>query len=128
MQFWGENEEDDSLVLEIERGEKTATVCKYDEYKKSDGEYDDGDWQVDELVEVYDLKKNLRCLIKITEVYRVNWSNIPEKLWRGEACSSEDQFKKGHLYCWPEYQIDENFEMMATHFSLVQVFENSQRN
>ncbi len=32
MQFWGEDENDDSLVLEILRGEKTATVCKADEY------------------------------------------------------------------------------------------------
>jgi len=37
-------------------GEKTATVYKYDEYQQAQGEYDDGDWQVGDLVEVYDLK------------------------------------------------------------------------
>lgn len=122
MQFWGENEDDDSLVLEIERGEKTATACKFEDYAESYGPFDDGNWQVGDLVEVYDLKENLRCLIEITEVYRVIWSSIPEKLWRGEVCRNEQHFKAAHLRCWPEYQIDNNFEMMATHFKLVQVF------
>ncbi len=44
MQFWGKDENDDSLVKEIERGEKTATVCKADEYHLSEGDYDDGGW------------------------------------------------------------------------------------
>ena len=122
MQFWGEDENDDSLVREIERGDKTATVCKADEYMLPEGDYDDGGWAVGDIVEVYDLQKKLRCLIEITEVYRVKWSNIPEKLWREEACRNEQHFKEAHIYCWPDYHIDDNFEMMATHFKLVEVF------
>lgn len=124
MQFWGRNEDDDSLVLQIEQGEKTATVCKADEYEDSDGDYDDGGWKEGELIEVYDLKKNLRCLIEITEVYRVIWSNIPEKLWRGEGNSNEEEFKDDHVSCWPEYDIDDHFEMMATHFKLIEKYKN----
>ncbi len=122
MQFWGENEDDDALVLEIERGEKTATACKFDDYTQSYGPYDDGNWRVGDAVEVYDLKQRLRCLIEITEVYPVTWASIPEKLWQGEACCSAQHFREAHLHCWPEYQIDDNFKMMATHFKLVQVF------
>ena len=99
IQFWGEDESDDSLILEILRGEKTATVCKADEYEKPYGEYDDGGWLVGDIVEVYDLQKNLRCLIQITEVYSVKWKSIPEKLWRGEACRNEQHFKDAHIYC-----------------------------
>ncbi|MGF1483835.1 MAG: ASCH domain-containing protein [Opitutales bacterium] len=121
MQFWGRDENDDSLVCEIERGEKTATVCKADTYNDTDGDYDDGGCEVGELVDVYDLKKNLRCTIEITAVYRVNWSEIPEKLWRGEACRSAQHFKDAHIACWPEYDITDDFEMMATHFNLIEV-------
>lgn len=124
MQFWGRNEEDDSLVLQIERGEKTATVCRAEDYHLAEGDYDDGGWEVGDLVEVYDLKENLRCLIEITEVYPVKWSDIPEKLWKGEGNKNENGFKDDHISCWTEYEIDDSFEMMATHFKLVENIKN----
>ncbi|MEE8567990.1 MAG: ASCH domain-containing protein [Anaerolineales bacterium] len=121
IQFWGEDENDDSLVREIIRREKTATVCKADKYNLPDGEYDDGGFQVGELVEVYDLKQRLRCIVRITEVYNVQFGDIPEKLWRGEACSSAEHFRKAHRHCWPDYDLTPDFEMTATHFELVEV-------
>jgi uncharacterized protein YhfF len=121
IQFWGEDENDDSLVREIIRGEKTATVCKADEYNLSIGEYDDGGYLVGELVEVYDLKQRLRCIIKITEVYNVRFGDIPEKLWRGEGCSSAEHFREAHRHCWPDYDLTENFEMITNHFELIEV-------
>lgn len=121
IQFWGEDENDDSLVRDIIRREKTATVCKADKYNLPDGEYDDGGFQVGELVEVYDLKQRLRCIVRITEVYNVQFGDIPEKLWRGEACSSAEHFRKAHRHCWPDYDLTPDFEMTATHFELVEV-------
>ena len=121
IQFWGEDENDDSLVRDIIRREKTATVCKADKYNLPDGEYDDGGFQVGELVEVYDLKQRLRCIVRITEVYNVQFGDIPEKLWRGEACSSAEYFRKAHRHCWPDYDLTPDFEMTATHFELVEV-------
>jgi len=118
MQFWGENENDDSLVVEILEGKKTATVCKADEYYESEGDYDDGGWEVGDLVEVYDLQERLRCRIRITEVYPVKFGDIPEKLWRGEACRSVEHFQEAHRHCWPQYHMDDDFELMATHFIL----------
>ena len=121
IQFWGEDENDDSLVREIIRGEKTATVCKADEYDLSFGEYDDGGYLVGELVEVYDLKKRLRCIIKITGVYNVRFGGIPEKLWQGEACTSAEHFREAHRYCWPHHNLTDDFEMIANHFELIEV-------
>ena len=120
IQFWGRNPDDDHLVIEILEGEKTATVCKRDEYHLAEGEYDDGGWQVGDLVEVYDLRERLRCLIRITEVYPVRFGDVPEKLWKGEACRSAEHFREEHRLCWPDYDLTDDFEMMATHFELVE--------
>ena len=116
MQFWGSSPKDDSLVLEVLKGDKTATVCKADEYDLPDGEYDDGGWQVGELVEVYDLMGRLRCVIRITDVYRVLFGNIPDRLWKAEVCENAEHFREAHRACWPEYDLTDDFEMMATHF------------
>jgi len=118
MQFWGKDENDDSLVTEILDGKKTATVCKADEYYESEGEYDDGGWEIGDLVEVYDLRKRLRCRIRITEIYPVVFGNIPDKLWKGEACRSARHFQDAHRACWPEYNLDDEIKLMATHFVL----------
>ena len=122
MQFWGADEDDDSLVREVEAGLKTATACKADEYELPDGDYDDGGWRTGDLVEVYDRRKKLRCLIRITDVYPVKFGSIPERLWRGEACRSVEHFQEAHIYCWPEYDLTEDFELMATHFELVECY------
>ena len=121
IQFWGEDDNDDSLVVDIIEGKKTATVCKADEYYESDGDYDDGGLEVGDLVDVYDLNQNLRCRIRITEVYPVLFGDIPEKLWRGEVCRSAEHFQDAHRYCWPDYNLTDDFEMIATHFELVEI-------
>jgi uncharacterized protein YhfF len=121
MQFGGEDLNDDHLVVEIIEGKKTATVSKADEYNQPEGEFDDGGWEPGDLVEVYDLKQRLRCLIRITEVYKVTFGNIPEKLWRGEACRSAEHFREAHRHCWPHYDLTDDFELMATHFELVEI-------
>ncbi len=120
-QFWGENDDDDSLVVEILQGLKTATACKAATYNEAEGEYDDGGGEVGELVDVYDLKERLRCRIRITEVYPFLFGNIPEKLWRGEVCRDAQHFQDAHRHCWPEYDLKDDFELMATHFELVDV-------
>jgi len=121
MQFWGSSPEDDSLVVQVLEGKKSATCCKADEYDLPDGEYDDGGGQVGDLVEVYDLQERLRCVVRITDVYPVRFGDIPEKLWKAEACESAEHFREAHRACWPEYDLTDDFEMMATHFELVEV-------
>ena len=126
IQFWGEDENDDSLVVEIIEGKKTATVSKADEFYESDGEFDDGGLEVGDIVDVYDLKPRLRCRIRITEVYPVRFGDIPEKLWKGEACRSAEHFQAAHRYCWPDCDLNDDFEMMAMHFELVEVVHTMQ--
>lgn len=122
-QFWGQDDNDDSLVIEILEGKKTATVCKADEHDLSFGEYDDGGMEVGDLVDVFDLRGTHRCVIRVTEVYLVTFGDIPEKLWRGEVCTSAEHFREAHRFCWPDYDLTPDFEMMATHFELVEVIE-----
>ena len=121
MQFWGEDENDDSLIMEIIRGIKTATVSSAEKYHEAGGEFDDGGWEMGDLVDVYDLKQQLRCRIRITEVYPVKFGEIPEKLWKGEACQSATHFQEVHRSCWPNYQLTDEFELIATHFELDEI-------
>lgn len=120
-QFWGIDENDDRLVQHIIEGRKTATACPATEYNLSAGDFDDGGYEVGDIVEVYDLKKKFRCTIKITEVYSTKFGNIPDKLWIGECNSSADEFREDHRSCWSKYEIDDDFEMMINHFELVEI-------
>ena len=123
MQFANDvdDEYDEHLIGEVLRREKTATVCRADEYHLPYGEYDDGNWQVGDLVEIYDRKARLRCIVRVTEVYNVRFGDIPEKLWRDEACESAEHFREAHREVWPDYDLTPDFELTATHFELVEV-------
>lgn len=123
-QFWGAHSDDDHLVFEILSGKKTATVCRADEYLTPMGELDDGNMQVGDLVDVYDLKGTPRCTIRVTEVYPVLFGDIPERLWRAECCHSAEHFREAHRGVWPEHVLDESFEMIATHFQFVEGSES----
>ena len=118
-QFWGADADDDRLVREILAGHKTATVCKADEYYTAMGEFDDGGMEVGDLVDVFDLRGRCRCVIRVTEVYPVRFGEIPEKLWRAEACASAQDFRAVHRRCWPQYALTDDFALVATHFELV---------
>lgn len=120
-QFWGAHADDDHLVREIISGRKTATVCPADEYFTPAGEFDDGGMAVGELVEVYDLRGRLRCVIRITEVYAVKFGDIPEGLWRGEHCASAEEFRAAHRRAWPTLPLTDDFGLIATHFELAEV-------
>ena len=119
-QFWGENEDDDRLIRQIIEGRKTATACPAEVYFLPDGDYEDGGFEVGDLVEVYDLRKQLRCIIRITEYYNTTFGDIPEKLWKGEGNSSAEEFKKNHLKCWSEYKVTDDFGIAVNHFELVE--------
>jgi len=123
IQFWGKDENDDRLVRQVLKGKKTATVDILSDFHKSFGEYDDGSYEEGDIVEVYDLKQKLRCKIEISEIYPAVFGDIPEKLWRGEGNLNEEEFRKDHISCWSNNNIDDDFEMMAIHFKLVEKIE-----
>jgi uncharacterized protein YhfF len=119
-QFWGAHPDDDGLVREILAGHKTATVCKADEYYTATGDFDDGCMEIGDLIDVFDLRGRLRCVIRVTDAYPVRFGEIPEKLWRAECCTSAEDFRAVHRACWPDYRLTDEFEMIATHFELVE--------
>lgn len=122
LTFWGANEDDDRLPISVIQGRKTVTSAVSEEYDKPYGEYGDGGYEVGDLVEVYDLKKHLRCLIKVTKVYPIRFGNIPEEVWRGETFSSAEEYRECHIQCMPDYDLHDDFEFMTIHFKLVEVF------
>lgn len=121
LTFWGKDEDDDLLVRNAISGRKTATASVASEYDIPYSEYGDGGYAVNDIVEVYDGRKRLRCLIRITDVYPVRFGAIPERVWRGENFRSQQEFKEIHIRCMPEYELHDNFEFMITHFELAAV-------
>src|SRR5215217_8268677 len=93
LTFWGKDEDDDSLARNVIAGRKTATASVASEYGTPYSDYGDSGYVVGDVVEVYDPSKRLRCLIKITDVYPIKFSSIPEKVWRGEDFKSEEEFR-----------------------------------
>lgn len=118
-QFWGQDADDDHLIMEILAGRKTATVSPADENDLAVNEFDDGGMAAGDLVDVYDLRGRPRCAIRVTDVYPVKFGDIPEKLWRGEGCASAEDFQAAHRRAWPQRNLTDDFVLIATHFELV---------
>lgn len=121
LTFWSANEDDDSLVRTVISGRKTATAAVASEYNLPYGEYGDGGYEVGDVVEVYDPKQRLRCLIEIVDVHPIKFGDVPEKVWRGETFSSADEFRECHVRCMPDYELHDDFEFMIVHFRLIEV-------
>jgi uncharacterized protein YhfF len=121
LTFWGKDDDDDSLARNVIGGRKTATAGVASEYGTPYGEYGDSGYCVGDIVEVYDGRKRLRCLIKITDVHPIKFGNIPEKVWRGEDFKSAEEFREVHIRCMPTYQLHDGFEFMIVHFQLYEI-------
>ena len=121
LTFWGANEDDDSLPRAVMAGEKTVTADTVEDYYKPYGEYGDGSYEAGDLIEVYDLRQRLRCLIRATKVQRIRFGEIPEEVWRGEGFASAREFQDVHIACLPQYALHEDFEFVTLHFELVEV-------
>jgi len=121
LTFWGKDEDDDSLVRNAMSGRKTATASVASEYGIPYSEFGDSGYVVGDIVEAYDGRKRLRCLIKITDVYPIKFGNIPERVWRGEDFRSEQEFKDVHARCMPDYKLHDDFEFMIVHFEIAEI-------
>jgi uncharacterized protein YhfF len=123
LTFWGADEDDDSLPRNVIAGRKTVTADVVDDYYKPYGEYGDGSYAEGDVIEVYDLKQRLRCLIRATRVEKIRFGEIPEPVWRGEGFGSAREFQQVHIRCLPQYALHDDFEFIALHFELVEVVE-----
>jgi len=121
LTFWGADENDDSLPRAVIAGRKTVTADTVDDYYKPYGEYGDGSYAADDLIEVYDLKQRLRCLIRATKVQHIRFGEIPEDVWRGEGFASAREFQEVHVRCLPQYELHQDFEFVTLHFELAEV-------
>jgi uncharacterized protein YhfF len=128
LTFWGANEDDDSLPRAVMEGRKTVTADTVEDYYKPYGEYGDGSYAAGDLIEVYDLKQRLRCLIRATRVQKIRFGDIPEEVWRGEGFASARNFQQVHIDCLPQYQLHDEFEFVALHFELVDVISSLPRS
>ena len=75
LTFWGANEDDDSLPRAVIAGAKTVTADVVEDYYRPYGEYGDGSYAPGDLIEVYDLRQRLRCLIRATRVERIRFGD-----------------------------------------------------
>ncbi|MFM0644927.1 ASCH domain-containing protein, partial [Paraburkholderia bryophila] len=105
LTFWGADEDDDSLPRAVMDGRKTVTADTVAEYYKQSGEYGDGSYAPGDIIEVYDLKQRLRCIIKATKVDTIKFGNIPDEVWRGETFSSAEEFREVHIRCMPHEDL-----------------------
>jgi uncharacterized protein YhfF len=121
LTFWGADDNDDSLARAVIAGRKTVTSDTVDDYYKPYGEYGDGSYAAGDLIEVYDLKQRLRCLIRATKVEHIRFGEIPEEVWRGEGFASAREFQEVHVRCLPQYELHEDFEFVTLHFELAEV-------
>ncbi|MBN2056507.1 hypothetical protein JW905_16400 [bacterium] len=108
----------DALVRQVTDGRKTASVTRLGEVDAAAGEYDDA-LVVGEYYDVYDSRLVPRATIRITAIELCHWDLIPERLWRGEANTSEDTFRRDHKDYFDD--PDGGFEFVAYYFELVQV-------
>jgi len=107
----------DSLVEQIVKGQKTASVVRLGEVELSDGEYDDP-LVVGEYYDVYNSQLKRRATIRITAMELCRWDNIPERLWRGETNNNAEEFRQDHLYYFDTIRPD--LEFVAFYFELIQ--------
>ena len=124
LTFWGADENYDSLPRAVMAGRKTVTADTVEDYYKPYGEYGDGSYAAGDLIEVYDLKQRLRCLIRATKVQVVRFGAIPEEVWRGETFASAREFQEMHIRCLPQYELHDDFEFVTLHFELVEVIQS----
>jgi len=121
LTFWGADQNDDSLARSVMEGRKTVTADTIADYYKRHGEFDDGSYAPGDLIEVYDLKQRLRCIVRATKVYSIKFGAIPEEVWRGETFSSAEEFRRAHIACWPHLDLNDQVELMTLHFELVAI-------
>jgi putative acetyltransferase len=128
VQFGTTDEPDDRLVQEVVEGKKTASVDLAHRYHVPNGVFDDGGYEVGDVVEVYDSRGVVRGLIRITEVYGTALGTVPERLWKAEVCESADHFRAAHENCWPDDIVTDDSPLTAFHFELMAAIRKEERD
>lgn len=123
LTFWGADEDDDSLPRSVMEGRKTVTSDTVEAYYGGYGEYGDGGYAPGDVIEVYDLRHRLRCIIRATKVYVIRFGDIPEEVWRGETFTSAEEYRACHVRCLPHLDLHDDVELVTLHFELVEIVD-----
>lgn len=121
LTFWFADEDDDSLVREVIAGRKTVTADLVEAYHRGYGEYGEGGYAPGELIDVFDARGRLRCVIRATKVYTVLFGAVPEEVWRGEGFASARAFQECHVACMPDQELHDDVAFVTLHFELVEL-------
>jgi uncharacterized protein YhfF len=73
------------------------------------------------VIEVYDLKHKLCCIIRATKVYTIEFGDILEEVWKGETFASAEEFRQCHIEALSLLQLHDDFALVTLHFELVEV-------
>ena len=106
----------DNLVQQIIEEQKTASVVSLEEVDVDEDEYNHA-LVVGYYYEVFDSLCVPRCVIRITGMELCRWDSIPERLWKGEANTSAEEFKEDHIDYFDN--PDDDFEFIAYYFTLI---------
>lgn len=123
MTLWGRDAHDDRLVLEVLRGEKTATCTPKVWYFDSPEELPT---EVGDVVAVYDQQGKHRCTIRITENYEIRFGNVDVRIAKAENTNTVEEFRKDHFVSWEEalrqdgVQLNDDTIIVVEHFELVE--------
>ncbi len=118
-QFWGENEDDDRLVVQILEGRKTATCTPKMWWRPEDRH------PLGTLLAVHDLRDRYRCTIRINKVYETRFGDVDERVIRGECCRDREHFEAEHVRAWAApmaregVTLDADTPIVVEHFELV---------
>ena len=118
--FWGRDKNDDTLVDQVLRGEKTVT-CSHPAIDYGPGEEltVPGD-----LVEVIDGRGNSRCVIHIDRVYKILFGAVTDEIVKGECEATVEEFRADHHLAWDEdlakkgMVLDDSTVIIVEHFTL----------
>ena len=105
----------DALVDQVVDGQKTASVVALDEVDVAEDEYNDA-LVVGRYYDVYDSTRTRRATIRIVAMELCRWNAIPDRLWRGEANASADEFRSDHVEYFGHPEPD--FEFVAYYFEV----------
>ncbi len=117
--FWLESASvDEELIGQVFAGAKTATARPSYSWGVPAHEFDSAKIVAGDLDEFYDLGQRLRGHLRMTEIYSCSFGDIPERLWRGEACRDAEDFRDAHRRGWPHVSLSDDTALMALHFEL----------
>ena len=117
----GDDGAGERLILQILRGEKTATACPkiFLGLKDVDALYA----SVGGLLTVVDKHGRPRCTIRQLAVFETTYGKPDPRLVAGEVCADAAEFRRGHAHVWDDMFEKAGSALRDETVLLVELFE-----